>query len=82
MQVVIAWSASSGVARGEYDVWVIEKNRQEQLKFRWYWNCSSTEHCLMLVGGNPIQGFTGSAASVTIRVELGLPDVKQISHGI
>lgn len=37
----------------------------------------------MSVEGNPIQGFTGSAAaSVTIGVELGLPAVKQIKHGI
>lgn len=35
-----------------------------------------------VVEGNLIQGFTGSAASVTIGVELGLPDVKQITHGI
>lgn len=36
----------------------------------------------MLVGGNTIQGFTGSAASVPIGVELRLPDIKQISRGI
>jgi len=36
----------------------------------------------MSVEGNPIQGCTGSAPNVTIRVELGLPDVKQIIHGI
>lgn len=36
----------------------------------------------MLIEGNLIQGFTGSTASVTIRVELELPDVKQISRGI
>lgn len=36
----------------------------------------------MSVEGNLIQGFTGSAASGTITEELGLPDVKQITHGI
>lgn len=36
----------------------------------------------MSVEGNLIQGFISSAASVTIKVELGLPDMKQIPDGI
>lgn len=35
VQVMIPWYASAGIARDVYDVWVIQKNRQEGQKFRW-----------------------------------------------